>query len=429
MKIKRSIREIINLIFLIALLFYAFSEESYGQAISGTPYMVFLGLGAVFFGVQAVMKKHTKLTLFYLLSWMSLVVVLFFNNQNFANQKYGYEIIFICTVLFSLALFNRDYWIEPAIKIMLIIGGFYAAITLMSFISSGFYNSIVHPIIASLNDTSHMGKSSYYSDGFTAHYSFNGIYLAMATCTSIGLIIPSVNGERVKNKWLKYPVVVLMFIALLLTNKRAHVIFTFAGALVAYYAYNSDKHLKRFVRVIGIIFGVLIVGYLLYTLMPGGIEFFNRFREFADSDDVSNGRYEMWQIALVFGKGNVLTGSGWWSFMNYYGAHVHNIYIQLFVETGIIGTVIFGLYFFTAYVKNILTLKDSRKKKIILGYSADKYLTLSLIYQTFFVLYGITGTCLYERATIVPYIVFCTITEHYWYKRKLFKKNKERVNQ
>ena len=47
-----------------------------------------------------------------------------------------------------------------------------------------------------------------------------------------------------------------------------------------------------------------------------------------------------------------------------------------------------------------------------------KHLIISLIYQTFFLLYGITGTCLYEIPTLVPYIIFATITEHYWYLNK-----------
>lgn len=38
-------------------------------------------------------------------------------------------------------------------------------------------------------------------------------------------------------------------------------------------------------------------------------------------------------------------GTGWWSFYRYFGAHVHNIYLQLFIETGIIGSVVFVMYF------------------------------------------------------------------------------------
>ena len=51
----------------------------------------------------------------------------------------------------------------------------------------------------------------------------------------------------------------------------------------------------------------------------------------------------------------------------------------------------------------------------------ERYLIISLVYQTFFLLYGITGTCLYEAPTLVPYVIFCSITEHYWSKKYLNK--------
>ena len=101
-----------------------------------------------------------------------------------------------------------------------------------------------------------------------------------------------------------------------------------------------------------------------------------------------------------------------------FGAHVHNIYLQLYVETGLIGTTIFILFFFNAYVKNIVLIKEIRREKVFLSENAEKHLIISLIYQTFFLLYGITGTCLYEIPTLVPYIIFATITEHYWYLNK-----------
>lgn len=39
----------------------------------------------------------------------------------------------------------------------------------------------------------------------------------------------------------------------------------------------------------------------------------------------------------------------------------------------------------------------------------ERYLVISLVYQTFFLLYGITGTCLYEAPTLVPYVIFALL--------------------
>lgn len=59
-------------------------------------------------------------------------------------------------------------------------------------------------------------------------------------------------------------------------------------------------------------------------------------------------------------------------------------------------------YWIKSTIKVMLLLKESRRSLIYLPKNGEKHLVISLIYQTFFLLYGITGTCLYEVPTLVP---------------------------
>lgn len=90
---------------------------------------------------------------------------------------------------------------------------------------------------------------------------------------SYRLLIPEQLNGKVKNKWIKIIFVMVMFGALLLTNKRAHILFTTAGAFLAYYIYNSDKPTKRIIKILGLLIIISVVCYLLYTIMPNMFEF------------------------------------------------------------------------------------------------------------------------------------------------------------
>lgn len=422
MKIKVNAIKIINIVLMIIMVFYALSQQSWGGVISGIVMWRLLFLGCIVFGIVSVLGIRRKFSLFTLLSIGMVIIVFTFNNQNFSNGSNGYELLFAEVILFSLAMYRKDYWIDSAIKMMLLLGVFYASMTWLSFFSKSFYDKIIYPIIASVNDISHVGLSSYYSNGFTAHYSFNGMYIALAVCLAIGFLIPEQLNGKVKNKWIKIIFVMVMFGALLLTNKRAHILFTTAGAFLAYYIYNSDKPTKRIIKILGLLIIISVVCYLLYTIMPNMFEFLKRFEESSEeAGGITNGRYQVWAIAIDFFRGKWFMGTGWWSFYRYFGAHVHNIYLQLFIETGIIGSVVFVMYFLNAFIKNILLLRACRIKKIMVENKEERYLVISLVYQTFFLLYGITGTCLYEAPTLVPYVIFCSITEHYWSKKYLNK--------
>lgn len=405
---------------LIALMLYSLSQQSWVGLISGNIMWRILFLGCLVFGITALLKMKKKPSLYILLNIAMMIIVLTFNNQNLSNGSNGYELVFCEIILFAISSYKDYYWINNALKVMLVLGCFYAFMTLASFLSKGFYDAVVYPFISSINDISHMGLSSYYSNGFTAHYSFNGMYVAMAVCVAIGILVPTDHHSKVNKKALKVAFVILMFLALLFTNKRAHILFTGVGAFLAYYFYNCNIPVKRITKIFALLIGIILAGYFLSYFMPDAFDFLQRFQESSKGEGgISNGRFSVWAKAITFSNGKLWFGTGWWSFYRYFGAHVHNIYLQLLVETGVVGAIVFFTFFISSYIKNIILIIRSRKNRTVLPTGAERYLIVSLVYQTFFLLYGITGTCLYEIPTLVPYMMFTAITEHYW----VYKKN------
>ena len=116
----------------------------------------------------------------------------------------------------------------------------------------------------------------------------------------------------------------------------------------------------------------------------------------------------------MFGR-HSLVGIGWGQYVNQGGWfwNIHNIYIQLLVETGIIGFIIYcGWFLFhlvrtwSMYSKMRVNPEDYMNKDYCL-------MNFSLAMQIFFLLYGFTGNPLYDREMFVPYFIACAISVNY----------------
>ena len=82
---------------------------------------------------------------------------------------------------------------------------------------------------------------------------------------------------------------------------------------------------------------------------------------------------------------------------------VHNVFLQVLTETGIIGFLLFSIMtlysLFSTYRKIKLTIKFKHKK----NHFSLTLLTLSLYIQLFFLLYCITGNPLYDTSFLLTY--------------------------
>lgn len=248
--------------------------------------------------------------------------------------------------------------------------------------------------------------------GVTDHYSTNGMALANSTIVLCALAIT--NGK--KNK--KYLIFLLLsFMALFLTGKRAHLVFTFIAIMITIYLYkyyDKQRDLKYMVMLIG----ALLVFSLAYCFIPQVANVINRFSN-TSSDENMLLRYSFWTAALDAFSRNSLTGVGWFGFRNKvaptigYTGHCHNIYIQLLCETGIVGITVFVVWFIYSLYSSIrLILYVSKNRKIV----PQWYQILSIYsiaYQIYFLLYGLTGNPLYDAYVYPMYMVACTIGIYY----------------
>jgi O-antigen ligase len=169
----------------------------------------------------------------------------------------------------------------------------------------------------------------------------------------------------------------------------------------------ESRERERFTRVLQIILitlGAFIALFLLarFTNNPAINRIFESVQNVILSKDVEDvGRDQLWTQAMTYFRANKWLGIGWTNFKNIFtlrGTHVHNIYIQLLCETGIIGFSIFAFFFVWNIRTTLRRIKTAKK-----GTCEYSWLMLSLFMQIYFLLYGITGNPLYDVEETILY--------------------------
>ena len=139
---------------------------------------------------------------------------------------------------------------------------------------------------------------------------------------------------------------------------------------------------------IGIILAVVGIVYLIET-NDYVIAFISRFT----GNNITTGRNEFYKNAInAFSLGSVGTlfagyGTGSAYLINKTG--LHNVYLQLLFDHGLLGLVLYGS-FFTVNIKNAI------KKRYF----------FSMCLQIVFLVYCMTGNPLYDYYFFIPYLLF-----------------------
>ena len=403
------------------MVFFLFAPNGYGLIIpyystSSSLYRyVIIGLFIILLLTKRLKNVLTANFLFMLIC----LLVCISNNYDLANNNYAYVQMFGLVVLMSLFCVTDAEWIYTFENAILVISSFYMITTLLFFFVPSLYSSIAIPIF---QNSSVFDLQSEYNRGimfgFTTHYSSNAIYLALGFIVSVAKAFFSGNRKNCKEVFLSF----LFLFALLLTGKRAHIIFSIVAIIVTYYCYAAKEKFGRIFKIMALIIVGIVAVYIMSFFVPQVMNFVNRFIETAEQGDMLMYRDVFYAYALDgFTKAPIL-GNGWMWYnhtINLNSAYnVHNIYIQLLAETGIVGFIFFVGYFIYAFVRAAHLLVQIKKEgnEYLERFSFPIAATLML--QVFFICYGMSGNPLYDTEMFIPYLISTIAVESvYVYQR------------
>ena len=346
-----------------------------------------------------------KNILIYILLIVPMIVFTFFRS----NWALYYSLLFGISLLLCILAVNEQYFLDYAevfLYLLIIADILYAIITIVCFFNRSFYFEHVVPLFPWAVERLTEQYDSGCMAGLTSHYSTNAMFL------STGLLISAAMFAKKKEK--KYILCILIIaIALLLTGKRAHILFSAMAIFVLYFFYQSkDGIYKMFLKTGKVFLAFCGVAVVTFFIFPPLANFIVRFQERLAAGDISFGRFRFWALAWESIKEHPVLGIGWKHYITDIkpGFDTHNVYLQLICETGIIGAFFFYAWFATLYFVTLRTFVSIVKSKEE-EHVREKYLLgFSLAYQTFFFLYCLTGNPLYEIYMFIPYFISCAIS-------------------
>ena len=202
--------------------------------------------------------------------------------------------------------------------------------------------------------------------------------------------------EKETSTILNYINCLVAFLALfgiILTSKRGIFIATIIAFLLSIVL---DKDIKiqeiekRHIIAIGIGIVLSIIG-IIYLVETNDyvIAFISRFT----GNNITTGRNVFYENAIrIFSQGSVgtlLIGYGTGSAYHINKTGLHNVYLQILFDHGLIGLALYGSFF-------IINIRNAIKKRYF----------FSMCLQIVFLIYCITGNPLYDYYFFIPYLLF-----------------------
>lgn len=334
------------------------------------------------------------------LKYMCMCLMMFlpslFNNAYIEDSKSIYLYYILAIVFAILLVLNKieKKNVDVLFKYFLVFSLITGAVTWISFLFPNFY---LNKIVTLLPEYSqelvvHMFRFDSAYAGLTDHYSRNAFYVILGILSCIYFVMS--NDEKKSTKRLLKISLVFLTTTLFLIGKRGHLLFMIVALIAAYFIFYKIKYKTILKFLVSLMVCILIIPTSM-KYIPGLDNVYNRFTNY--TVDISNGRFALYKkaIDLYKRKGPI----GWGQFTkstDYYYAGVHNDYIQLYTETGLIGfTLIIGSNLIILF--KVIKLSKKEKKPLIF---------IILFYNLFFLAYSMTGIPHYDVELYMTYFIF-----------------------
>lgn len=399
MKILKKFFENISILFLcIGLLFFvnnSFLPKS----------LYFFTFSAIIMLLLFLLNKDNKIYKKNVGFIVFLAYLIFTMVFNYSVNSLNYIIYYIFGIIYMLYFSNNSYSIKKLIDLYYLGTVLFALFTIFSALFGNLYLKIIN--------TFYYGSESYdmIIDLFNWH-EYSGIagqtgYNAFTI--SIGIIISFFNifTEYNIHKKIKYKeliIMILQIVALLLCAKRAILLYTIMTLFMILPVCINMKKKKNLRKLFIISIIVLSIGIIAINLFEPLGKVFEKNAYYLSRGNLLNGRLPLYKQAIDFFLLNPISGIGIKRFylLNNMKLDVHNVYIQLLAENGIIGFIIIITSFFYMISSDL---------KLAQRGTMCKYIYISICIQILFLLYSLTGNTLYDMNMLYIYLCVGSITK------------------
>lgn len=293
----------------------------------------------------------------------------------------------ICLIIVLVAIKVRMYN-EVPYKIFLY-GGIFALIgQIVQLLFPDMYKERIASLF--LNPSAINYWSTIYGlAGFTYQLDQTAMTLITAEAVVIAFFVTDEDKKRKKLYWL---LTGILIIGIFLSGKRMVFLVSIVALFIVYFLQQKSLSKKIIIFILmGIVSTIVLIYFVSNINSMYTSRFFYRFaKTFMDlksKADFSDGRSELYIKAINAFKQNPIFGIGIGRFASYTGENtaVHNTYLQVLCEQGIVGIV---LYIFPLVVALIYTIKEIKVNDS--NFWGMKYYKFSLFIQLTYIMYALT---------------------------------------
>lgn len=405
MSIKISKSWIRAAIPLCCVLLVSFVRGFSGTIFKTTTSIIVTMVFVVLLSLYEIINKKIKLN--YLdLCWIVVLLLYLFWRE---SGKYSLAFASIILAAFFVSFMMRAHLDCYSIicKLVLLFSLLSVVATWLQILLPGIYfSTVINLFPLDMQQTIRQEYKAGYYSGLTYHYSPNAFYILNGFFVLISELFMD---KKLKYKKGKIVTCGIQIITLCVLGKRGHLLFLLLAVLISYMAVqpNLSKKIKKASK---FIFVLVICALAIFTFIPQARFILDRIVKMSVSGDITTGRSQLYVIAWSMFYDSPLFGNKIGAFSLYTNLAyngVHNDYLQLLCETGLIGFSVF-------LVANICTLiKTYKKLKITQSLQFDgsraKYIMYSFMFQVFFLTYSFTGLPRFDYEICIIYILLCSI--------------------
>lgn len=323
-------------------------------------------LGIIYFFMNFNKNKQAIKTIMYsypiilLIMISSLLAYLDITSDIEVENPVIRALLLISLFIFTVFIGNKIKYLTDNEKfryIFLYLSGYLVSLFFGYIFFVGYYTNIISlNFISTFQVLTQMGYGLLrFSPGsYPNEYGIVSSYVL----SLITLLILRKNQIKISSIYInkKFLLILYLFVlvALFLTTTRAaYLSYIF---VIIYLCILKGDILSKLKRILVIVIGFLVLGFIVQVYFFDIYEIFQMaYNSFSDKDASAYERFFAWEVAYEKFLDNYLWGVGFGTLSN-----IHNLYLQIVFEFGIIGTTFIGIYLLVIIYKLIYLLKNHK---------------------------------------------------------------------
>ncbi|MDI3236269.1 O-antigen ligase family protein [Exiguobacterium antarcticum] len=251
--------------------------------------------------------------------------------------------------------------------------------------------------------------------GITGQVGSNAFFITIFIAIVVSKLYVS---KTLKSKLVLLFFLILGFYALLLTEKRGLLLFNILTIFFMFGILIYKKLKLKKIKSLIIIFITILIFIFIWLLSNNSY----LLEYYLFDEDISTGRVGIYKDVMGMIGENPVLGNGIGSIEESLNIKGHNIYLQLWAESGLIALILFviliaGVLIFSVRLFSRKNIEDKNGRNYF-----DKVL-FSIYIQFIFILYGFTGNPLYDYFILGIYIISASVP--YYVSVAISKSKKE----